>query len=149
MKTTIEDCVGKEQCAMPAVSTINFFMKSGLGFAVPCALSEEDFIKVWNKSLFVVKVPGNTRQYIFIKKRYVAGFFVEAQGTEAVTFANAKASALQVAQSYITSHGMLEGDKNRWGQDPNFLPLLRAFLDAGGTLDELHGVVPTVKGRTQ
>ena len=57
-----------------------------------------------------------------------------------------KDEAFKAAQDYITSHGMLEGDKNRWGQDANFLPLLRAYLDAGGSINDLKGNTNTIKG---
>lgn len=61
---------------------------------------------------------------------------------------NPKSAAIAAAQSYVSSHGMLEGDKNRWGQDPNFLPLLRALIAAGGSIDDLHGKTNTVRGNT-
>ena len=61
---------------------------------------------------------------------------------------NPKLAAIAAAQSYVSSHGMLEGDKNRWGQDPNFLPLLRALIAAGGSINDLHGKTNTVRGNT-
>ena len=57
-----------------------------------------------------------------------------------------KDEAFKAAQDYITSHGMLEGDKNRWGQDANFLPLLQAYLNAGGSINDLKGYTDTIKG---
>ena len=62
--------------------------------------------------------------------------------------ASDKEAAFKAAQDYVTSHGMLEGDKNRWGQDPNFRPLLSAYLDAGGSLDDIKGKTNTVRGGT-
>ena len=38
---------------------------------------------------------------------------------------------------------MLEGDKARWGQDPNFLPLLRAYIATGGSINDLVGKTRT------
>ena len=67
---------------------------------------------------------------------------------DAKTTASAKEAAFKAAQDYVTSHGMLEGDKNRWGQDPNFRPLLSAYLDAGGSLDDIKGKTNTVRGNT-
>jgi len=66
--------------------------------------------------------------------------------TETETPVIDKETARKAAQDYIDSHGMLEGDKNRWGQDPNFLPLLRAYLDAGGSINDLKGDTNTVRG---
>lgn len=56
--------------------------------------------------------------------------------------------ALAAAQAYIDSHGFLEGDKARWGQDQNFYSLYKALVAAGGSLDDLHGKTETVKGNT-
>ena len=67
---------------------------------------------------------------------------------DAKTAVSAKEAAFKAAQDYVTSHGMLEGDKNRWGQDPNFRPLLSAYLDAGGSLDDIKGKTNTVRGNT-
>lgn len=67
---------------------------------------------------------------------------------DAKTAASAKEAAFKAAQDYVTSHGMLEGDKNRWGQDPNFRPLLSAYVDAGGSLDDIKGKTNTVRGNT-
>ena len=65
---------------------------------------------------------------------------------DAKTAASAKEAAFKAAQDDVTSHGMLEGDTNRWGQDQNFRPLLSADLDAGGSLVDLKGKTNTVKG---
>ena len=54
-----------------------------------------------------------------------------------------KIAAKKAAQDYIDSHGMLEGDKARWGQDANFLQLLNAYILLGGSIDDLVGKVGT------
>ena len=68
---------------------------------------------------------------------------------DAKTTASAKEAAFKAAQDYVTSHGMLEGNKNRWGQDANFLPLLRAYLNAGGSINDLKGATNTVRGESK
>lgn len=46
----------------------------------------------------------------------------------------------KAAQDYVTSRGMREGDKARWGQDKNFLELLRAYEATGGSIKDIIGV---------
>lgn len=55
-------------------------------------------------------------------------------------------AAQGAAQGYVTSHGLRNGDKSRWGQDPNFLPLLRALIAAGGSIDDLNGYASGTNG---
>ena len=69
-------------------------------------------------------------------------------GEDDKTAASAKEAAFKAAQDYVTSHGMLERDKNRWRQDPNFRPLLSTYLDTGGSLGDIKGKTNTVRGGT-
>lgn len=48
-----------------------------------------------------------------------------------------KNQAKQAAQDYINSHKFREGDRARWGQDPQFLKLLQAYTSLGGSLNDL------------
>lgn len=59
-----------------------------------------------------------------------------------------KERARQEAQDYINSHGMLEGDRARWAQDPEFKKKLDAYTALGGSIDDLRGVTPSNKDTT-
>ena len=48
-------------------------------------------------------------------------------------------TSLDKAQAYLDSHGMREGDRARWGQDPDFLLLLREAIADGYDVSQLHG----------
>ena len=57
--------------------------------------------------------------------------------------AQKKEQARKAAQNYINSHHMLEGDRSRWGQDPQFLKLLKEYQKYGGKTSDLkawHGM---------
>lgn len=58
--------------------------------------------------------------------------------------AQKKEQARKAAQNYINSHHMLEGDRSRWGQDPQFLKLLKEYQKHGGKISDLkawHGML--------
>lgn len=60
-----------------------------------------------------------------------------------LTDAQKKAMAKKAAQDYINKNKMREGDRNRWGQDPNFKKLLNNYTDLDGELSDLdawHGM---------
>lgn len=57
------------------------------------------------------------------------------------TTAQKKEEARKAAQDYVDKKGFSEGDKARWGQDANFLPLLRNLINAGGSINDLKGKV--------
>ncbi len=61
------------------------------------------------------------------------------------TAAEKRENARIAAQAYVDKAGFSEGDKARWGQDPNFLPLLQALIKAGGSINDLKGKVYTYK----
>ena len=76
-------------------------------------------------------------------QRKINNVTISSGGT---TTAQQKEEARVAVQNYIDSHGMLEGDKNRWGQDSAFLKLYQAYTALGGQLSDLKGKTETVKG---
>jgi TP901 family phage tail tape measure protein len=56
------------------------------------------------------------------------------------TAAEIRKNARNAAQAYVDKMGFSEGDKARWGQDKNFLPLLQALIKAGGSINDLEGI---------
>ncbi len=60
------------------------------------------------------------------------------------TNAQKKEAARKAAQDYIYSHKMREGDRARWGQDPNFKKLLDVYVNTyEGSINDLkaaHGM---------
>ena len=60
------------------------------------------------------------------------------------TNAKKKEAARKAAQDYIYSHKMREGDRARWGQDPNFKKLLDVYVNTyEGSINDLkaaHGM---------
>ena len=82
-------------------------------------------------------------------QRKINNVTISSGGTTTVggkTAAQQKEEARVAVQNYIDSHGMLEGDKNRWGQDSAFLKLYQAYTALGGQLSDLKGKTETVKG---
>lgn len=61
---------------------------------------------------------------------------------EAEQKAKLKKKTKEELQDYIKSHNMLEGDKNRWGQDSEFKKLFDKYRELGGSLKDLKGVTP-------
>ena len=90
-------------------------------------------------------IQGSTQSFFTKIKELMEQYKTEHPGVDE---AAAKEAAFKAAQDYVTSHEMLESDKNIWGQDANFRPLLQAYLDAGGSLDDIKGKTNTVKGNT-
>lgn len=49
--------------------------------------------------------------------------------------------AVSKVQSYINEHNMQEGDRARWGQDPEFYKVWSEAVQAVGSADQLHSMV--------
>ena len=78
---SIESCgCTASECGLKPKSSVRFFANDGEHIDIPCALSPEDFIKIWNRSLFVVKLPVGCDHYAYIKKRRMAGFVTYGWG---------------------------------------------------------------------
>ena len=60
-----------------------------------------------------------------------------------------KDEVIQRAQEYINSHHMLEADRARWGQDSEFLALLREVQAVGGSASDLIGWDASLKNAIQ
>ena len=63
---------------------------------------------------------------------------------KADALATAKSKAISAGQKYINEHNMLEGDRNRWGQDSNFLALFSEYEKLGGNRAD---VISQLKGK--
>lgn len=54
--------------------------------------------------------------------------------------AKKKKQAKKEVQDYVTSHTMLEGDKNRWGEDSQFKKLFDKYRKLGGNINDIIGL---------
>lgn len=75
------------------------------------------------------------------------GDYTGGGGGGGETDAQKKEDARKAAQDYVNKKGFSEGDKARWGQDKNFLPLLQALIGAGGSINDLKGKVYKNSGK--
>lgn len=73
--------------------------------------------------------------------RYSGVNTTEQQDKEKLKAENKKQAKKEV-QDYVTNHKMLEGDKNRWGQDSQFKKLFDKYRELGGSINDITGLPP-------
>ena len=66
----------------------------------------------------------------------------------AVSPTDKTANAVNKVQSYINDHNMREGDRARWGQDPEFYKVWSEAVEAVGSADKLHSMVSGANKQT-
>lgn len=74
MTLTIDSEVVKN---LKPISTVEVTLNSGAAMSVPCILSPEDFVRLWNNPLNrTIKICSGGSNYVFIRRKSITSFRV-------------------------------------------------------------------------